>query len=162
MTSPVLALAFTVLFVITGAGSLVRLVARAGADRTAELAHLAMSGAMAGMAWGWPAGPHTVGGTVQLLVFGVLAVVFAARVLDPAGPDGSAHHLLALAAMVWMVLGMSAAHGHGTHGAAAPAVTQLVTVAFVVAVCAAPFARATGVGQVLMSGGTAAMLLAML
>ncbi|GAA5120317.1 DUF5134 domain-containing protein [Pseudonocardia adelaidensis] len=169
MTTPPLALvsAFTVIFAITGVRSLVRLLVPVdGGDRTAELSHLLMSIAMAGMAWGWPAGPDTPGGVAQLVVFGVLAVVFVVRVVDPAEPPsaGNAFHLLALGAMVWMVLSMPASHGHDGH--AAPAVTQLITIAFVVVLCATPFARvlrASGsAGHVLMSGGMAAMLLAML
>ena len=164
--SPVLVPAFTVIFAITGVRALARLFTPAGGDRTVELAHLLMSIAMVGMVWGWPAGPGTAAGAAQLVVFGVLAVVFVARVLDPAAspPAGNALHLLGLAAMLWMVLSMPAAHGPGAHPAAA--VTQLVTIAFAVALCAAPFARALtpsrSVAQVLMSGGTAAMLLAML
>lgn len=170
MNAPSLVLvpAFTAVFAVTGLCSLARL--RGGGDRTAQLSHLLMSVAMLGMAWGWQAGPDTAGGTAQLVVFGVLAVVFVVRVLDPAEPPsaGSAHHLLALAAMVWMVLSMPGSHGHDVHDghAAAPAVTQLITIAFVVLLCAMPFARAVGasrsLGHVLMSGGMAAMLLAML
>ncbi|MHA6618993.1 DUF5134 domain-containing protein [Pseudonocardia sp. DLS-67] len=167
MNGPTLVLvpAFTAVFAVTGLCSLVRL--RGGGDRTAQLSHLLMSVAMLGMAWGWPAGPDTAGGTAQLVLFGVLAVVFVVRVLDPAEPPsaGSAHHLLALAAMVWMVLSTPGSHGHDGHSAA-PAVTQLITISFVVLLCAMPFARAVGasrsLGHVLMSGGMAAMLLAML
>jgi hypothetical protein len=183
-------LAFTAIFTVTGLRSLVRLVARpAGGDRTAELSHLLMSVAMVGMAWGWPAGTDTAGGLAQLVVFGVLAVVFVARLLDPAEqrPAGSAYQLLMLAAMVWMLLAMPASHGHHGHSAA-PALTQLVTVAFAVPLCAAAVALASRrapvlvpaaapppaeaqvsvgprldlAGHVLMSGGMAAMLLAML
>jgi hypothetical protein len=182
-------LAFTAIFTVTGLRSLARLVARpAGGDRTADLSHLLMSIAMVGMAWGWPAGTDTAGGLAQLVVFGVLAVVFVARLLDPAEqrPAGSAYQLLMLAAMVWMLLAMPS-HGHHGHGAA-PALTQLVTVAFAVPLCAAAVALASRrapvlvpaaapppaeaqvsvgprldlAGHVLMSGGMAAMLLAML
>ncbi|QYN38342.1 DUF5134 domain-containing protein [Pseudonocardia sp. DSM 110487] len=178
-------LAFTAIFTVTGLRSLARLVARpAGGDRTAELSHLLMSVAMVGMAWGWPAGTDTAGGLAQLVVFGVLAVVFVARLLDPAEqrPAGSAYQLLMLAAMVWMLLAMPSSHGHHGHGAA-PALTRLVTVAFAVPLCAAAVALASRApvlvpaaappgerrarrpdlaGHVLMSGGMAAMLLAML
>lgn len=178
-------LAFTAIFTVTGLRSLARLVVRPGGDRMAELSHLLMSTAMVGMAWGWPAGTGTAGGLAQLVVFGVLAVAFVVRLLDPAEqrPAGSAHQLLMLAAMVWMLLAMPASHGHHGHGAA-PALTQLVTVAFAVPLCAAAVAlvsrrapvlvpaaappqecrggRLDLAGHVLMSGGMAAMLLAML
>jgi hypothetical protein len=186
-----LVLTFTVVFTITGLLSLVRLFARgAGGDRTAELSHLLMSVAMVGMTWGWPAGPDTVGGAAQLAVFGLLAIVFLVRVLDPAEhpPAGSGYQLLSLGAMVWMVLAMPASHGHHGRGTA-PALTQLVTVVFVVLLCATAFVtvamasrrspvpaagphragsetsvspRLAAAGHVLMSGGTAAMLLAVL
>src|SRR5436309_9943445 len=99
--SPFLAPAFTAVFTITGVRSLVRLLVRTpGGDRTAALSHLLMSIAMIGMAWGWSAGPGTAEGAAQVAVFGVLAVVFAVRVLDPAErPSAGAHHLLMLAAM---------------------------------------------------------------
>lgn len=160
-----LALTLTAIFAVTALCSLVRLFA--GGDRTAQLSHLLMSLAMVGMAWGWPSGPDTAGGAAQLVVFGVLAVVFVVRVLDPAEPSsaGSAYHLLALGAMVWMVLSTPASHGPGGH-AAAPAVAQLISIAFVVLLCATPFARVLGASRgaahVLMSGGMAAMLLVML
>jgi hypothetical protein len=180
-----LTLAFTAIFTITGLYSLARLVARPGGDRTAELSHLLMSIAMVGMAWGWPAGTDTAGGVAQLVVFGVLAVVFVVRLLDPAEhrPAGSAYQLLMLGAMVWMLLATPASHGHHGHGAA-PALTQLVTVAFAVPLCGAAVAlvarrapvlvpavapaqaclrrRPDLAGHALMSGGMAAMLLAML
>jgi uncharacterized protein DUF5134 len=189
--------AFTAIFAVTGLRSLVRLRARAaGGDRTAVLSHLLMSIAMVGMAWGWPTGSDTAGGAVELGVFGLLAVVFVVRVLDPAehSSAGSAHHLVVLAAMVWMVLSMPASdghHGHGAEAGGAPALMQLVTVAFVVLLCATVFVpvarvsryarvlvpaagphpaesetrvdpRLDRAGHVLMSGGMAAMLLAML
>jgi Domain of unknown function (DUF5134) len=178
-------LAFTAIFTATGLRSLARLVALPGGDRTTELSQLLMSVAMVGMAWGWPAGTDTVGGLAQLVVFGVLAVVFVVRLLDPAEgrSAGSAHQLLMLGAMVWMLLAMPGSHGH--HGqSAAPALTQLVTVAFAVPLCGAAVAlvsrrapvlvpaaappqaclgpRPDLAGHVLMSGGMAAMLLAML
>jgi hypothetical protein len=182
-----LVLAFTAVFTITGLLSLVRLFARGSSgDRTAELSHLLMSIAMVGMTWGWPAGPDTAGGAAQLAVFGLLAVVFLVRVLDPAEhpPAGSGYQLLSLGAMVWMLLAMPASHGHHGHGTA-PALTQLVTVAFVVLLCATAFVMASrrapalagphragsetsvrprlaAAGHVLMSGGMAAMLLAVL
>jgi uncharacterized protein DUF5134 len=185
-----LALAFTAIFIITGLRSLARLVARpAAGGRTAELSHLLMSVAMVGMAWEWPAGTDTLGGLAQLVVFGVLAVVFVVRLLDPAEgrSAGSAYQLLMVGAMVWMLLAMPASHGHHGHGAA-PALTQLVTLAFAVPLCGAAVAlvsrrapvlvpaaasprgesrtcvgpRLDLAGHVLMSGGMAAMLLAML
>jgi hypothetical protein len=183
-----LVLAFTAVFTITGLLSLVRLFAwGASGDRTAELSHLLMSIAMVGMTWGWSAGPDTAGGAAQLAVFGLLAVVFLVRVLDPAEhpPAGSGYQLLSLGAMVWMLLAMPASHGHHGHGTA-PALTQLVTVAFVVLLCATAFVMASrrapapaagprrarsetsvgprlaAAGHVLMSGGMAAMLLAVL
>jgi len=178
-------LAFTAIFTVTGLCSLARLLAPPGGDRTAELSHLLMSIAMVGMAWGRPAGTDTTGGLAQLVVFGVLAVVFVVRLLDPAEhrPVGSVYQLLMLGAMVWMLLAMPASHGHHGHGAS-PALTQLVTVAFAVPLCAAAVAlvsqrapvlvpvgapsrrcvapRLDLAGHVLMSGGMAAMLVAML
>jgi len=184
------ATALTALFALTGLHSLVRLLVPdpGGGDRTAALSHLLMSVAMVGMTWGWPAGPDTAGGAAQLVVFGLLAVVFVVRVLDPAlhPSAGSVQELLMLGAMLWMVLAMPASHGH--HAPAGHAVTQLVTVAFVVLLCATAFARVSrrvpalvGVAaaqqgdsepcadsrldvaaHVLMSGGMAAMLLAMI
>lgn len=176
-------IAFIAIFTVTGLRSLVRLFARpAGGDRTAETSHLLMSVAMAGMAWGWPTGSDTAVVAAQLVVFGVLAVVFVVRLLESAERPqaGSVHHLLTSGAMLWMVLATPAAHGKG-HAAAAPAVTQLVTLAFVVLLCAsvvalvprrapvlvaaaAPATR-TGsrldvTGHVVMSGGMAAMLVA--
>jgi uncharacterized protein DUF5134 len=187
LPSLALVLAFMVVFTVTGLRALVRLFARAAGDRTAEASHLLMSIAMVGMAWGWPAGADTAGGAVQLVVFGVLAVVFVVRLLEPAErqPAGSAYHLLVVGAMVWMLLAVPTSHEH--HGAA-PALTQLVTVAFVVLLCATAVAlvsrrarvlvpaagrqqaesetcidpRLDHAGHVLMSGGMAAMLLAML
>lgn len=214
--SLVLVLAFTAAFAVTGLCSLVRLYAlvsdaTAGGDRMAELSHLLMSIAMVGMAWGWPGGPSTAGGVVQLVVFGLLAATFAVRVLNPAGHlwVGSTYHLLLLVAMVWMVAAMPASHGHDGHGAAsgtagmsgvhiagpAPAWMQVVTVALLLLLCAtaldvvvgasrsapvpvpaaAPLQaesetrpgpridpRLDAASQVLMSGGMAGMLLAML
>jgi hypothetical protein len=184
LPSPALVLVFTAVFTVTGLRAALRLLARAPAgDRTADVSHLLMSIAMVGMAWGWPSGPDAAAATVQLVVFGVLAVVFAVRLLEQAehpSPYGASHLIMA-AAMVWMVLAMPAAPGHGGHGAAS-ALAQSVTVGFVVLLCAtavvlvprrarvpvpaAPEARALPrldlAGQVLMRGGMAGMLLAML
>jgi uncharacterized membrane protein YtjA (UPF0391 family) len=210
--SLVLVPAFTAVFAVTGLRALARLVvpvpAAAGGDRMAELSHLLMSVAMLGMTWGWPGGPDTAAGVAQFVVFGLLAVLFVVRVLDPAEQQRvDAPHVLALLAMLWMV-GMSAGpasvpassghHGHGPTGGtagAAPAWMQVVTVAFVMLLCATAVARVARVprrppllvpaaapqdggsgtrprpptgrrldvaGHVLMSGGMAAMLLAML
>jgi uncharacterized protein DUF5134 len=223
-----LVLAFTAVFAVTGLCSLVRLVlvpaGAGGGDRMAELSHLLMSIGMVGMTWGWPGGPDTAGGVAQLAVFGLLAVMFVVRVLDPAEHPsvGSAYHVLVLGAMVWMVaamprlMGMNAdsasmpaAHRHDGHTAAggtagisgagtagpAPAWMHVVTVAFLVLLCAAALAIVVGALRhapmlvpaaapqqaesgtrpgprinprldvachVLMSGGMAGMLLAML
>jgi Domain of unknown function (DUF5134) len=218
-TSPALVLAFTAVFAVTGLRALVRLFvpvpAAAGGDRMAELSHLLMSVAMLGMTWGWPAGPDTAGGVAQLVVFGLLAVLFVVRVLDPAEHvRAGAPHVLGPVAMLWMVGAMprlmgtsadpasmpasSGHHGHGATGdivASTPAWMQVVTVAFAVLLCATALAQVSRVprrppvlvpaaapqhggsgtrprprtdprldvaGHVLMSGGMAAMLLAML
>ncbi|OLT20864.1 hypothetical protein BJF78_34985 [Pseudonocardia sp. CNS-139] len=137
--------------------------------------------------------PPDSGGVVQLVVFGLLAAWYLVRVRRP----GAVYHLVALAAMVWMVVAMPAlmgvaagadgASGHGhSHGAAdahpvapalagpAPEWMRLVTVAFVVVLCAAalawvvaaarraPVLRNDASVHVLMSLGMAGMLFALL
>jgi len=163
--SPVPAAAFTVLFTATGLYALVRYAAltsgaRAG-DRMAELSHLLMSIAMIAMAWGWTGGPGTPGGSVQLVVFGLLAAWYLWCVLHAGGGlrTAGAYHLVVLAAMVWMVAAMpglmgtsaaagaaSGAHAHHRHGVVAAAATagvpaplwmRAVTVAVAVLLCAA-------------------------
>jgi hypothetical protein len=136
--STALSLVFTVVFVVTGAYSLVRLAlltagAGPGGDRLAELSHLLMSLAMVGMATGWTGGPTSAGGVLQLVLFGLLTVWFLGRLALPAPGHarvGDAYHLVMLAAMVWMVAAMpqlmgttgsttaagGGAHAHHHHG----------------------------------------------
>ncbi len=165
-SSLVPALAFTAAFGVAGLSSVVRLFAPvSGEGRMAALSHLLMSVAMIGMAWGWP-GPGTTAGIVQLVVFGMLAALFVPRVLPAAGRGrgGSAHHLLVLVAMVWMLA--DAGHHH-----AAPLWMQVVTLAFLVLLGNAVLtpvteehrsSRLDTAGHVLMSGGMAGMFLTML
>jgi peptidoglycan/LPS O-acetylase OafA/YrhL len=159
------ALAFTAAFAVAGFSSVVRLFAPPGGGRMAALSHLLMSVAMIGMAWGWP-GPGTSAGIVQLVVFGLLAAAFVPRVLRPAAPGrgGSAHHLLVLVAMVWMLA--DSGHHH-----AAPLWMQVITLAFLILLGSSALAPVTEehrssrldtAGHVLMSGGMAGMFLTML
>jgi hypothetical protein len=101
-----LSIVFTVVFAATGGYALYRLAAQAsgadpGVDRTVELAHLLMSVAMIAMVWGWTGGPATASGIVQLVVFGLFAIWFLAGAV--AGSATAGLHLVAAAAMVWMV-----------------------------------------------------------
>ena len=109
MLAPTLSIIFTVVFVATGGYALYRLAAQAsgtdpGVDRTAELAHLLMSVAMIAMVWGWTGGPATASGIVQLVVFGLFTVWFLSGAV--AGSATAGLHLVAAAAMVWMVAAM--------------------------------------------------------
>jgi hypothetical protein len=147
--STAVSLAFTVVFVVTGGYSLVRLAllgagAVPGGDRLAELSHLLMSLAMVGMATGWTGGPDSAGGIVQLVLFGLLSVWFLGRLAAPApghARAGDAYHLLVVAAMVWMVAAMpqlmgvagatdpaGGAHAHHGGGAAAAPTPHAVAV----------------------------------
>ena len=143
--STALSLVFTVVFVATGAYSLVRLAlltaeAGPGGDRLAELSHLLMSLAMVGMATGWTGGPTSAGGVLQLVLFGLLTVWFLGRLALPAPGHarvGDAYHLVMVAAMVWMVAAMpqlmgttgsataaaGGAHAHHHGGGTAEALT---------------------------------------
>jgi hypothetical protein len=178
-SSLALELAFTAAFTVTGLRSLARLLGPVpGGGRLGEASHLLMSAAMVGMTWGLSGGPDSPAGTVQLVVFWLLALTVGVRVLDPGERPriGDAHHLLMLGAMVWMVAGMPTAHGHHGHSTAPGWWTLAITVAFVVLLCAAALALAIAprpagsgghrrldrAGHVLMSGGMAAMLLVML
>jgi hypothetical protein len=176
---PALELAFTAAFTATGVRSLVRLLGPVPAGgRTGEASHLLMSAAMVGMTWGLTGGPDSPTGTAQLVVFWLLALVVGVRVLDPGERPriGDAHQLLMVGAMVWMVAGMPTSHGHHNPGAASGWWTPVITVALVVLLCAAALVPATApqpagsgarrrldlAGHLLMTGGMAAMLLAML
>jgi Domain of unknown function (DUF5134) len=156
---------FTVVFTLTGVYSLVRLAELAsGMDRTgsriAELSHLLMSVAMIAMAWGWTGEPASPTGVGQIVGFGVLGIWFLARLVLPVGDHSRAtegYHLVANAAMVWMVAAMpqitgspvaeAAPHGSadmagmagtgGMAGLAAAAPTTPATPAWVVAVSVA-------------------------
>ncbi|GAA4905436.1 uncharacterized protein DUF5134 [Actinomycetospora succinea] len=126
MFSAPLAGAFTALFVLTGAYAFVRYVrittgathAARGSDgeaRAVELLHLLMSIAMIAMAWGWSGGPTSGSGVVQLVVFGVLTVLFgglAAVARDRGRAVSRAAHALMSGAMVWMVATMPLLMGH--------------------------------------------------
>ena len=125
MLAPTLSIILTVVFTATGGYALYRLAAQAsgtdaGVDRTAELAHLVMSVAMIAMVWGWTGGPATASGIVQLVVFGLFSVWFLTGAVAgsaTAAPPSPARtgcaaaaarlraglHLVAAAAMVWMV-----------------------------------------------------------
>lgn len=113
---------FTVVFTLTGVYSLVRLTELAsGMDRTgsriAELSHLLMSLAMIAMAWGWTGEPSSPTGVAQIVVFGVLGIWFLARLVLPVGDHSRAtegYHLVANAAMVWMVAAMPQIMGSAT------------------------------------------------
>jgi hypothetical protein len=113
---------FTVVFTLTGVYSLVRLTELAsGMDRTgsriAELSHLLMSLAMIAMAWGWTGEPSSPTGVGQIVVFGVLGIWFLARLVLPVGDHSRAtegYHLVANAAMVWMVAAMPQIMASGT------------------------------------------------
>ena len=117
---------FAAVFVLTGLYSLARLsVLAAGppgdGDRLAELSHLLMSIAMIGMALGWTGGPATASGVLQIAVFGLFAVWFAARIARPDGNGrlGAVYHVVAPAAMIWMVAAMPLLMGGGGSGMAA-------------------------------------------
>ncbi|HEY2192849.1 MAG TPA: DUF5134 domain-containing protein [Actinomycetospora sp.] len=128
MFSSTLSWAFTVVFTLTGVYSLVRLTEFAsGMDRTgsriAELSHLLMSLAMIAMAWAWTGDPSSPTGLLQILVFGVLGIWFLARLALPVGDHSRAtegYHLVANAAMVWMVAAMPDIMGSGAVSDAAP------------------------------------------
>ncbi|MFR9805468.1 DUF5134 domain-containing protein [Pseudonocardia sp. RS010] len=136
-SSPTTSWTFTLVFALTGAYSAVRFTlltsgAERDGDRVAEFAHLLMSLAMIGMAWAWTGRPGGPGATVQIVVFGLLALWFltrAARRATGHGRVSDAYHLVTAAAMVWMVaampqiMGMTTAvgpAGHAGHGSAAP------------------------------------------
>lgn len=116
---------FTVVFVLAGVYSLVRLAElHSGSDRSGsrivELSHLLMSVAMIAMAWTWTGGPSTPSGIVQIVVFGLFTVWFLARLAMPAVGDHRTHdgyHLAMNAAMVWMVAAMPQIMGMSTGGA---------------------------------------------
>ncbi|NMO91334.1 DUF5134 domain-containing protein [Actinomycetospora sp. TBRC 11914] len=105
---------FTVVFTLTGVYSLVRLTELAsGMDRTGsrltELSHLLMALAMIAMAWGWTGEPAAATGVLQILVFGLFGIWALARLTVPEGGHSRAtegYHLVANAAMVWMVAAM--------------------------------------------------------
>lgn len=123
--------AWTVAFAATGVYALARLAAltsgslQAG-DRLVELVHLLMSLAMIAMAWGWTGPPGSPGGLVQIVGFGLVAVWFLSRALEPGSRLVHGYHALMAAAMVWMVatmpllMGMpmtaDGGGGHGHHG----------------------------------------------
>lgn len=106
---------FTALFAVTGVYALLRWASLrvAATDRTgdevAELAHLLMSLAMIGMAWGYSTSASDI---AQLVLFGAMGAYFLVRMAADrasastcACPDPG-YHLLMCAAMVWMVVAM--------------------------------------------------------
>ncbi|MEJ2868062.1 DUF5134 domain-containing protein [Actinomycetospora sp. OC33-EN08] len=114
MFSSSLSWVFTVVFVLTGAYSLVRL-AELGSEpertgsRVVELSHLVMSIAMVAMAWGWTGGPTSPSGLLQIVVFGFFTVWFLARAVRPTHGHslvGEGYHLVMNAAMLFMVAAM--------------------------------------------------------
>jgi uncharacterized protein DUF5134 len=137
-SSIALSVAFTIMFVVTGAYALVRFAlitadAAGGGDRLAEMSHLLMSVAMIAMTWG--AGGGSLARTLQIAVFGAFGIWFLRRVvLGRSGHEllPAIDHAVTDAAMVWMVaampliMGMSMAAmagggstghaGHGGHG----------------------------------------------
>ena len=132
MFSSTLSWTFTVVFALTGLYSSVRLselargVDRSG-SRVAEASHLLMSLAMIAMAWGWTGDPASPTGVLQIVVFGLFGIWFLARLALPVGDHSRAtegYHLVANAAMVWMVAAMpqimssGAPDGAGTTGTA--------------------------------------------
>ncbi len=124
MFSPVLTLLLSVVFLLTGGWSLVRLAELIatgdhGGSRVAELAHLLMSLAMLAMTWGVTGGPTTPGAVLQIVVFTVLTAWFVRRVLLP--PTGhrrlvESYHAAMCAAMVWMVAAMPQIMGTSMSG----------------------------------------------
>ena len=115
LSSVALSVLLTVLFLATGAYSLLRwaslrtgVAAHAG-DPVAELSHLVMSLAMIGMVWGYGGSTSDL---VQIVLFGLLSGYFAVRLVTArrhrggAGCPTPAYHLLMCAAMVWMVAAM--------------------------------------------------------
>ncbi|MGH4023888.1 MAG: DUF5134 domain-containing protein [Pseudonocardiaceae bacterium] len=134
-----LAAVFTVLFGGLAAFQLRRCAALwshgavPGQDRAVELAHLLMSLAMIGMVWAW-GGPTAW--WLQIVVFGLLTVLFVGRAVAARGLASWGYHALAVGAMTWMVVAMpllghsigTGGFGHGHGGAAAvaePAVTPV-------------------------------------
>jgi len=115
-----LAVAFTALFACLGVFQLQRCAtlwsrgAAPGQDRAVELAHLLMSLAMIGMVWAW-GGPTAW--WLQIVVFGLLTVLFVSRAVVAGGLASWGYHALAVGAMTWMVVAMPLlGHSIGTGG----------------------------------------------
>jgi hypothetical protein len=174
IASPAVAVAFTVVFAVTGVFHLRRCALLwsagpvAGRDPAVELGHLLMSLGMIAMVWAWGG---SVSRWLQIVVFGLLAVLFVARVLTAragaglhTGRPAFGYHALATGAMTWMVAATvlpahSAGAGGGGHhhgetamamapaDAAAMGVTPMwavgVSVALAVALAASAFLWAT-------------------
>lgn len=121
------AVAFTVVFVLTGVFHLRRCTLLwsagpvAGRDLAVELGHLLMSLGMLAMVWAWGG---SVSRWLQIVVFGLLAILFVARVRTAragaglhAGRPAFGYHALATGAMTWMVAAtVLPAHSAGTGG----------------------------------------------
>lgn len=165
------AVAFTVVFVVTGVFHLRRCALLwsagpvAGRDPAVELGHLLMSLGMLAMVWAWGG---SVSRWLQIVVFGLLAILFVARVRTAragaglhTGRPAFGYHALATGAMTWMVAAtVLPAHSAGTGGhhsdtamamapadAAAMGVTPMwavgVSVVLAVALAASAFLWAT-------------------
>jgi hypothetical protein len=116
---------FTVVFLVTGVYSIIRLAALASGvpsavDPAAELSHLLMSVAMLAMTWGWTGGPASPSGALQLVVFSLAGLYFLIGALfgDRAPVTGGYHLVMALT-MVWMVATAPLLMGSGSTSARA-------------------------------------------
>lgn len=116
---------FTVLFLVTGVYSVVRLAALASGvyssvDRAAELSHVVMSVAMIAMTWGWSGGPSSPSGVLQIVFFslvGLYSLIGAVR--GYRAPAAGGYHVVMALAMVWMVATMPLLIGAASSSGAA-------------------------------------------
>lgn len=127
---PVTQWAFTVVFVVLGVVSLLRLAGdhRRPLAAVGDLLHLAMAAAMVWMVWEIPGGGAVA---MQLAVFAAGTIWFCAlawlratgrvrrRAVGNHGPWQLAGHAVMMAAMVWMLVAMGTAQdaetGHADH-----------------------------------------------
>lgn len=111
-TSTGLSVASTVVFLVTGTYSLLRLLwppsGAARPDRLAASLDLLMSAAMIAMMWAWTGGPTSTSGMLQIALFGALTLWFLGRVVnrEPGHVLTNAWHVLAAATMTWMAVAM--------------------------------------------------------
>ena len=111
---------FTVVFLVTGVYSVVRLAALASGlssavDRAAELSHVLMSVAMIAMTWDWGGGPSSPSGVLQIVAFGLIGLYFlVGAIRGYRAPLTGAYHLVMALAMVWMVASMPLLMGAGS------------------------------------------------